>query len=61
MNFKYDWNIVNKKPVIIKNKIWIGFNSIILKGVTIGERAIIAAGAVVTKDGQPYTVKLLKH
>jgi acetyltransferase-like isoleucine patch superfamily enzyme len=36
--------------------VWIGFNSIILKGVTIGEGAVIAAGSVVTKDVSPYTI-----
>lgn len=35
---------------------WIGFNSSILKGVTIGEGAIVAAGSVVTKDVPPYTM-----
>jgi len=38
------------KEVIIKDNVWIGQNSIILKGVTINEGAIIAAGSVVTKD-----------
>ena len=38
------------KPIIIGNHVWICSNSIILKGVSIGEGAIIAAGAVVTKD-----------
>lgn len=38
------------KPVIIKDKVWIGCNSIIMKGVTIGEGAVVAAGSVVTKD-----------
>lgn len=37
-------------PPIIKDRVWIGANVIILRGVTIGEGAIIAAGAVVTKD-----------
>lgn len=36
--------------VIIKNHVWIGVNAVILKGVTIGEGSIVAAGAVVTKD-----------
>lgn len=38
------------KPVRIGNKVWIGCRSIILKGVTIGEGATIAAGSTVTKD-----------
>lgn len=38
------------KPVIIANDVWIGANCIILPGVTIGEGAVVAAGAVVTKD-----------
>lgn len=56
MNSQKDWSVVNKKPVVIKNKAWIGFNSIILKGVTIGEGAVVAAGAVVSKDVPDYTV-----
>lgn len=38
------------KPIVIGNKVWIGKNALILKGVTIGDGAIIAAGAVVVKD-----------
>ncbi len=37
-------------PVTIGEHAWIGFNSIILKGVTIGDRSVVAAGGVVTKD-----------
>lgn len=51
-----DWSNVTIRPVSIGNKAWIGFNVIILKGVTIGEGAIIAAGSVVTKDVAPYTI-----
>ena len=43
-------------PVIICNDVWIGSHSVILAGVTIGEGAVIAAGAVVVKDVPPYTV-----
>ncbi|CAN8138934.1 Acyltransferase [uncultured Thiomicrorhabdus sp.] len=39
-----------RAPVIIGDNVWIGANSIILKGVTIGSGAIIGAGAIVTKD-----------
>ena len=35
---------------------WIGANATILKGVTVGEGAVVAAGAVVTKDVAPYTI-----
>ena len=37
-------------PVVIGDEVWVGFHAIILKGVTVGDRAIVAAGAVVTKD-----------
>lgn len=51
-----EWGAVKVAPVRIDDKAWIGFNAIILKGVTIGEGAIVAAGAVVTKDVPPYTI-----
>ena len=50
------WDHVKVSPVRIENHAWIGFNSIILKGVTVGEGAIVAAGSVVTKDVPPYTL-----
>lgn len=43
-------------PVVIEDKVWIGFKATILKGVRLGEGAIVAAGAVVTKDVPPYTL-----
>lgn len=42
-------------PVTIKKNAWIGSCAIIIAGVTVGEGAIVAAGAVVTKDVPPYT------
>ena len=54
--FSKDWSTVKSAPVKICNKVWIGFNAIILKGVTLGEGAIVAAGAVVTKDVPAWTV-----
>lgn len=46
----------NKGDIIIGNDVWIGYEAIILAGVTIGDGAIIGARAVVTKDVLPYTV-----
>ena len=43
-------------PIIIEDYAWISFNSIILKGCKIGKGAIIAAGSVVTKDVEPFTL-----
>jgi acetyltransferase-like isoleucine patch superfamily enzyme len=43
-------------PIIIKDYAWISFNAIILKGVTIGKGAIVAAGSVVTKDVPDYAI-----
>jgi acetyltransferase-like isoleucine patch superfamily enzyme len=40
----------------VENDVWIGYGSVIIQGVTIGEGAIVAAGSVVTKDVAPYTV-----
>ena len=51
-----DWSKVPVDKVVIENKVWVGFNSIILKGLTVGEGAIIGAGSVVTKDVAPYTI-----
>lgn len=55
-SFSKEWSTVKSAPIKICNKVWIGFNAIILKGVTIGEGAIVAAGAVVTKDVPAWTV-----
>lgn len=44
---------VKSKPIKIGNHVWVGLNAVILKGVTIGDGAVIAAGAVVTKDVPP--------
>jgi acetyltransferase-like isoleucine patch superfamily enzyme len=49
-NYEYDWTNVNRAPVTIRANAWIGARSIITKGVHIGDGAIVAAGAVVTKE-----------
>ena len=46
------------KEIIIEDDVWIGFNSIILKGVRIGRGAIIGAGSVVVKDVEPWTINV---
>jgi len=47
---------VIKGPLIIEDEVWIGTNAIILSGLTIGKGAMIAAGAVVSKDVPPYAI-----
>ncbi|NRA83552.1 MAG: acyltransferase [Gammaproteobacteria bacterium] len=42
--------VLNQKPIIIKDNVWIGLNVTILNGVTINEGAIVAAGSVVISD-----------
>lgn len=51
-----DWKNVKQGPVIIKDMAWIGFNCTILKGVTIGKGAVVAAGSVVTKDVPDFAI-----
>ncbi len=51
-----DWTHVKVQPVRIGNKAWIGTHSILMKGVEIGEGAIVAAGSVVTKNVEPWTI-----
>lgn len=51
-----DWTNVISEPVIIESKVWIGFDVIILKGVAIGEGAVVGAKSVVTKNVEPWTV-----
>ena len=43
-------------PIVLGNNVWIGSNATILQGVTIGDNAVVAAGAVVTKDVAANTV-----
>lgn len=53
---KKDWSNITIAPVRIEDSVFIGFNVIILKGVTIGKGAVVGAGSVVTKDVAPFTV-----
>lgn len=51
-----DWSNVAYAPVLIESKVWIGFDVTILKGVTIGEGAVVGAKSVVTKNVEAWTV-----
>lgn len=51
-----DFSGVETKPVRIEDDVWIGFKSSVMKGVTIGKGAVVAAGTMVTKDVPPYTL-----
>lgn len=44
------------KPIVIEDRVWLGNRSMVLKGVTIGEDAVVAAGAVVTRDVPAHTL-----
>lgn len=46
----------NKGDITIGNDVWIGYEAVVLAGVTIGDGAIIGTRAVVTKDVPPYTI-----
>ena len=46
----------NKGDIVIGNDVWIGYDAVILAGVTVGDGAVIGARAMVTKDVPPYTI-----
>ena len=46
----------NKGDIVIGSDVWIGYEAVILSGVTVGDGAVIGARAVVTKDVPPYTI-----
>ncbi|MDB5287276.1 MAG: thiogalactoside acetyltransferase [Mucilaginibacter sp.] len=56
LNTSKNWANVNSAPVKISRYAWIGMGVTILKGVTIGEGAVVAAKSVVTKDVEAWTV-----
>ena len=53
---QYEEHPVYRGPTIIGNDVWLGRDSLIFDGITIGDGAIIGARAVVTKDVRPYAV-----
>jgi len=54
--FGYEKEAGSKGDIVIKDDVWIGANAIICSGITIGQGAIVAAGAVVTKNVEPYSI-----
>lgn len=46
----------NKGDIVIGNDVWIGYEAVVMAGVRIGDGAVIAARAVVTRDVPPYTI-----
>ncbi|MEA3504658.1 MAG: acyltransferase [Bacteroidota bacterium] len=44
------------KLITVEDEVWIGANSVVVAGVTIGKHSIVAAGSVVTKNVPPYTI-----
>lgn len=47
---------VTTAPIVVEDESWIGSNSVVLPGVTIGKHCVVAAGSIVTKDVPPYSV-----
>ncbi|MGN6264156.1 MAG: acyltransferase [Ginsengibacter sp.] len=58
---KYMYDVIEKlpendAPIIIENDVWIGTGAIILKGVTVGEGSVVAAGSLVNKNVPPFSI-----
>lgn len=52
---EYNWLGLNEK-IVIEDDVWVGFGAILLSGVRVGKGSIIAAGSIVTKDVEPYSI-----
>lgn len=50
------WGKTLDAPIVVEDDVWIGSHATVLPGVTIGRGAIVAAGAVVTRDVEPLTI-----
>jgi acetyltransferase-like isoleucine patch superfamily enzyme len=51
-----DWSRVESQKVVIGPSCWLGFKSIVMKGVRLGDGCVVAAGSVVTKNFEPFSV-----
>ena len=47
---------IREQEVVVSDDVWIGYGAILLTGITVGRGAIVAAGSVVTKNVEPYTI-----
>lgn len=47
---------ITRGPIVVEDDVWIGFRATVMSGVRIGKGAVVAAGAVVTKDVPPYAI-----
>lgn len=56
MQGKKSWEAVGMEATILERGCWIGFNAIILKGVTVGRGAVVGAGSVVTRNVPPHSI-----
>ena len=60
-------NVFDDDDIRVQEDVWIGSRAIILKGVTIGKGSIVAAGSIVTRDVEPYSIvggnpaRFIKH
>lgn len=56
VSLRIDQQGINTKEIIIGDDVWIGANSVILQGVTVGEHCVVAAGSVVNHSIPPYSI-----
>lgn len=47
---------ITRGPIVLEDDVWLGFRTTVMSGVTIGRGAVVAAGAVVTRDVPPYAI-----
>lgn len=53
---EWSWRYAESSQIVIEDNVWIGKRAAILKGVKVGRGAIVALGAIVTKDVPPYSI-----
>jgi acetyltransferase-like isoleucine patch superfamily enzyme len=53
---RHDWSTTDSRPVRICRGAWLGARAVVLKGVTVGDGAIVATASVVTTDVSPWTI-----